>query len=326
MKLTIEQLGIETTFKNFCNDWDYDLNEIEDELKDGDYFDEWINIEKLEDNSLNITISSTSFEIIDVINNVYNNEFLMVVKDVWNGQNDECEKCDGMGENEDEEVCEDCEGAGSYADLEYTVFSLEGRDIENISEILFKGGEYDKKEFLSDEQKQKFKQFCDDGILDWTSNLKYQTFYFVKKKELKKNGWEKTLESFNLHDWDKYPFESSKLLKQELEKIETKNDYYTVSVEVIKTNKDGSIDNKRKNSDGTIDFYTTINGRFNGYGKSYFVGGELMCEGIWTNGTRTGEWIGYHSNGKIRRKTVFNNEGDIDAGQDQSWDEDGNKI
>jgi len=320
MKLIIEQLSIETTLENFVNEWGYDLNEIEDELKDGGYYDELINIEKSEDNSLNVEITSTSFDIIDIINNIYNNEFLMVVKDVWNGQTDECEKCDGMGENEDEEECIDCEGTGGDEVLEYTAFSLEGGNIENISEISFKGGEYAKKEFLSDEQNEKFKQLCDDGILDWTDNLKYQTFYFVKKKELKESGWEKTLESFNLYDWDKYPFKSSIIQKQESDKIETEK------IEVIETKKDGSIYYKRKNSDGTIDFYYIKNHQFNGHGKSYFIGGELMCEGMWKNGTRIGEWICYHSNGKIMRKIVFNNEGDIDSGQDQSWDIDGNKI
>lgn len=28
--------------------------------------------------------------------------------------------------------------------------------------------------------------------------------YFIKKKDLNKNGWYKTLESFKLHDWGSY--------------------------------------------------------------------------------------------------------------------------
>jgi hypothetical protein len=52
MKLKIDQLGIETTLENFINDWEYDFDEVKTDLDDGEYRDEWISIEKEDDNCL----------------------------------------------------------------------------------------------------------------------------------------------------------------------------------------------------------------------------------------------------------------------------------
>jgi hypothetical protein len=175
MKLKIDQLGIETTLENFINDWEYDFDEVKTDLDDGEYRDEWISIEKDDDNCLNVYIQS-NFEIIQIINDIYNDEYLMVVKDVWNG------------------------------DTEYTSFTLEGGFLNNITDINFKGGEYKEKTVLNDKELEKFVQLKNDDLINYTDLLKYQSFEFVKKKDLEKNGWEKTIESFNLFDWDKYKF------------------------------------------------------------------------------------------------------------------------
>jgi hypothetical protein len=204
MKLKIDKLGIETTLESFVNDWELDINEVKKELNDGYYSDEWVSIEKGEDNYLNVDIITHSFEIIDIINSCYNNEFLMVVKDVWNGETDECETCDGYGENDDDE-CVDCEGTGGYDDVQYTIFTPEGGNQDNISDITFKGGEYEEKTILTKEQYEKFIKLQDDGLIDFTDLLKYQTFHFIKKKVLKENGWYKIIESFELYDWETYP-------------------------------------------------------------------------------------------------------------------------
>ena len=206
IKLKIEELAIETTLEDFVNDWELDMNEVEEELNDGYYSDEEVMIDKGEDNCLNVDIISNSFEIIDIINSIYNDQFLMVVKDVWDGETDECETCDGCGENDKEEECVDCEGTGGCVDVEYTSFTLEGDNPDNIVDIVFKGGEYVEKIMLTKKQIEEFNKLKYDGLIDYTNNLKYQEFLFVKKKNLKKDGWEKTLKSFSLSDWDKYPW------------------------------------------------------------------------------------------------------------------------
>ena len=181
MKLKIDKLGIETTLESFVNDWELDIDEVKKELNDGYYSDEWVSIEIGEDDCLNVDIITHSFEIIDIINNRYNNEFLFVVKDVWNGETDEGD------------------------DVEYTSFTIEGGNPDKISDITFKGGEYEEKTILTKEEYEKFIKLQDEGLINFTDLIKYQTFYFPKKKDLKENGWYKTIELFELYDWEKYP-------------------------------------------------------------------------------------------------------------------------
>ena len=53
----------------------------------------------------------------------------------------------------------------------------------------------------------KFYKQSDEGKIDFTDLMKYQEVWFVKEEDLIRNGWEKTIESFNLYDWEKYSFD-----------------------------------------------------------------------------------------------------------------------
>ena len=304
MNVKIDQLGIETTYEDFIKDWNLDINELNDELKVGSYSDEWIDIEKLDENTLDVYINSTSFEIIDIINKCYKNEYIMIVKDVWNGESED------------------------YDSVEYTSFTFEyGDDVKGpiTNEIYFKGGEYEEKTIISDQDE--FFNLKDKGLIDFTDNVNFQTFYFIKPKNLDVNGWEKTLESFKLSDWETYPFESSvKLVDKNTDEENTTSDvsYQLFNEEIISNNEDGSISYKKTHNNGNIEFYNMKNGEYDGPTKSYFSEDILMSEGSFQNGLRVGEWFGYHENGKLRRKTIFNDEGQVM--KDENWDENGNKI
>ena len=87
------------------------------------------------------------------VNDIYDDYFLFVVKDVYNGENDEiCEVCDGEGVDTNDEDCKSCDGeGGDFGELNYTQFSIEN-PTSKTNPIVFKGGEYDKKSILNDDE------------------------------------------------------------------------------------------------------------------------------------------------------------------------------
>ena len=174
MKMFIKNLGIETTLEEFVKEWDLDIEEVNEGLDDYGYFGELCSIEKDDDNRIIGNINTDSWEVIGYVNESYNDEYFFVVKDVYDG--------------------DDC----------YTKFYIEEPISDEVSDIYFKGDEYREKTILSEEEISHFHNLVDEGEVE--SDVSYQEKWFVKKKELIENGWKKTIESFNLYDWDSYKF------------------------------------------------------------------------------------------------------------------------
>ncbi len=205
--MKIENLGIETTLEKFVEDWELDINEINKELDENSYYsDDFVEIER-EDNLITIRILTSYWEVKDMVNDIYDDYYLFVIKDVFSGYNDEdCEVCDGEGVDTNDEECKLCEGiGGDYGELNYTQFSIEN-PTSKTNDIVFKGGEYDKKSILNEDELSKFHNQKDEEKINWTDSLKYQEVWFVKEEDLIRNGWGKIIKSFNLSDWEKYPF------------------------------------------------------------------------------------------------------------------------
>tara|TARA_B110000027_G_scaffold114682_1_gene124423 strand:- start:1530 stop:3329 length:1800 start_codon:yes stop_codon:yes gene_type:complete len=95
--------------------------------------------------------------------------------------------------------------------------------------------------------------------------------------------------------------------------------------EVVQLSKDSLRSYKRTYVDGSLEFgHFDSNEDLHGSSKSYFSEDILMSEGSFRHGHRIGEWIGYHPNGKLRKKLVFDNDGQVIS--TLSWDEYGNNL
>lgn len=294
MKIKIENLGEETTLEKFVEDWDLDINEINEELENSSYYsDDFVEIER-EDNITTIKILTNLWEVMDVVNNIYDNHYLFIVKDVYTGENDEdCVVCDGEGFDTNDEECKSCEGiGGDYGELNFTQFSIENSTPET-SGIVFKGGEYDEKSILNKEQLSKFYKQRDDGNIDWSDLLKYQQIWFVKKKDLLSNGWGKTIESFDLYDWESYPPE---IITDGL--------------------RESFFDNGKLSKSGEYK-----DGKRNGVWKESNIDGNLISEISYLKGEKEGESISYYKNGNKKEKSTFKR--DKLDGKKIEWDENG---
>ena len=206
--IIIENLGIETSLEKFVEDWELDINEINKELEEeGTWSDDFVEIER-EDDEITIRILTRFWEVQDMVNDRYDDYFLFVVKDVYIGDNDEiCEVCDGDGVDTNDEDCKSCDGdGGDFGELNYTQFSIEN-PTSKTNPIVFKGGEYQEKSILNEDELSKFYKQLDEGKIDSSDLSEYQEVWFVKEEDLITNGWKKTIESFNLYDWEKYPFD-----------------------------------------------------------------------------------------------------------------------
>ncbi len=268
MKIKLENLNEETTLEKFVEDWDLDINEINESLENNSYYsDDFVEIVK-EENITTISILTKLWEVIDVVNNIYNNHYLFVIKDVYYGENDE----DG--------------------ELNYTSFSIEN-SIPEINDIVFKGGEYEQKSILNKNQLSKFYEQVDNGDINWSDLLKYQEIWFVKKKDLISNGWGKTIESFNLYDWELYPPE---IISDGLRESFFKNGNISKSGEYK--------DSKR-----------------NGVWKEFNIDGHLISEIYYLNGEKEGESISYYENGNKKEKSNFKR--DRLHGKKIEWNENG---
>lgn len=213
----IPELNVESGLIEFCEAWDINIDEILNELqKDGccSFFGEEIELTgNIEGDLIDIIaeIVSSSHDIIDKINSIYGNEYLLIIKDIWSGEIEprDCELCDGEGVDENENECTDCDGDGWFPseEVEYTSFCIEGGDGATVeNEIVFKGGQYENRALLSSTELKQFNQLRDTDEIDYYTNLKYQTFYFIKTKFINENGWTKGLESLKMRDWDSYNF------------------------------------------------------------------------------------------------------------------------
>ena len=166
-KISVSELGLEDiTFSDFIGLYTEDeISEIKNELaSEGSYYDEWIEFEK-DEGSEKITayLQTGSFEIIDHINSMKifeNDPFVMIVKDEWNGENEEGEEV-------------------GYISFEALY------DVEEPPTL--KGGEYDKKSFMSESELEEFNELSENE--DIMMDVKYQEFYFIKKSKYNAKKW-----------------------------------------------------------------------------------------------------------------------------------------
>lgn len=296
-KLIIINLEIETTLEDFINDWDLDVDKVNERLENSKYYeDDYVLIES----KGFITIKTEYWETIDKVNKLYDNNYFLVVKDVYFGEND------------------------------YTKFTIECPKSKKVSDIFFEGGEYDKKNVLNKNQIFEFLNLLENGKID--TNVSFQEVWIIKKNNLIDNGWEKTIKSFKLYDWDKYSFESySNIYKNNKIFEELNNEdgsmvevyYLTGLKEIIWKGysdkgilEEVGIYNNIKKKEGNWKFYWE-NGQLcdegfyknderDGSWKSYYENGQLCNEGFYKNDDEQGYWKGYYINGQLKYEGIYN--------------------
>ena len=167
-KFNISELGLEqVTFTDLLG-WytEVEIIEIKNELaSEGSYYDDWIEFEK-DEGSEKITayLQIGSFEIIDRINEMKiceNDPFIMIVKDSWSGENEEGEE------------------------VGYVSFEALYADEEPPT---LKGGEYDKKSFMNDNELDEFNRLSENESI-YMDDCKYQEFYFLRESEYNPKEW-----------------------------------------------------------------------------------------------------------------------------------------
>ena len=153
-KVIIKDLQIETSLKKFTEEWNYEYKEIKNDLEEDDYYDDGTIMIYEEEKCYYVTFSTGDFEIINKINDIYNNKYLMIVKDILRGRN-----------------------------WDYTMFEVIGAEDFAESKIL-KGGEYKEKfRLLPSEYNEK--EMYDEPNYEY----KYQEFYFEKVENFDFENW-----------------------------------------------------------------------------------------------------------------------------------------
>ena len=307
MKVKIYELDKETTLENFVKDWGLDIDDVKGELENnGHYENDYISIEKENNDSLYVTIQTTYWEVIDLINGIYNNEFLMIVKDVWNGETEECETCDGCGENEDEEECVDCEGSGGCKQVMYTSFQVENNPSivvegnnspKNVPRrIVFKGLD-EMNIILNEKEEEEFEQLQNEGLIDYTDYLKYQTIYIVKKKEFEEKKWETCGLKISEIEGDKEIKDGLCETYYENGQLEEEGNYKNGKKDGLwkEYYENGQLSSEEEFKDDKRD----------GLRKSYYENGQLEEEGNYKNGKKDGLWKEYYENGQLSSEEEF---------------------
>ena len=167
-KFNISELGLEQiTFTDLLGLYnENDIANIKEEIaSSGDYSDDVFEFWK-DDESSNIDVSLMmgSFEIIDHINSMKiceNDPYIMIVKDSWSGENEQGEE------------------------VGYVSFEALYADEEPPT---LKGGEYDKKSFMNDNELDEFNQLSENESI-YMDDCKYQEFYFLRKSEYNPKEW-----------------------------------------------------------------------------------------------------------------------------------------
>lgn len=168
MKLNIEQLELnEISFSDLLGLYDEgEIKSIQETIEEEDgYDDEYLSFYK-DDDSGDVDVSliwTGSWEIIDHINTMKiceNDPFILIVKDSWDGVNSKGE------------------------DVGYTTFEV--LQTEDVPPSL-KGGEYDKKTIMNEEELKEFSELEENG--DIMYDTKYQDFYFVRTSEYNAKEW-----------------------------------------------------------------------------------------------------------------------------------------
>lgn len=167
-KISISELDLVlTSFSDFLGFYNEDeINEIKQELSsEGSYSDEFLDFYQDDDSEIiECTLILGSFEIIDMINSMKiceHNPYVMIVKDAWSGENEDGD------------------------DVGYVSFEAL-HDV--VDPPTLKGGEYDKKSFMDQNELDEFYELCDNENVTM-DDCKYQEFYFMKKSEYNEKEW-----------------------------------------------------------------------------------------------------------------------------------------
>ena len=169
MKINIYELGLEEiTFLDLLPLFDEkkEIEEIKKEILDkGYYSSEFIEFSLSEDDSDTIEgdLLTGSSEIIDLINEMkicQEDPFIMIVKDSWFGENSDG---DSVG---------------------YTSFETIGGGEEPP---ILKGGEYDKKSFMNEDELDEFGELRDNEDIQY--DVKYQEFFFIRSSKYRVKEW-----------------------------------------------------------------------------------------------------------------------------------------
>ena len=151
MKLNIEQLELNgISFSDLLGLYDEgEIKSIQETIEEKDgYDDEYLSFYKDDDSGdVDVSLMTGSWEIIDHINTMKiceNDPFILIVKDSWDGENSKGE------------------------DVGYTTFEvLQTGDVPPS----LKGGEYDKKTIMNEEELKEFSELEENG------DIMYDTSY-----------------------------------------------------------------------------------------------------------------------------------------------------
>jgi len=166
MKINIEELDLkEITLSDFIGCYnEEDIEEIKEEiLNEGSYCDEWFDFYKDDDSEIvDCTLMTGYFEIINHINEMkicQDDPFIMIVKDAWYGTNSDGD--------------------------EVGYISFEAFDDDDPPTL--KGGEYDKKSFMTQEELDEFYELSDNEEIMY--DVKYQDFFFIRTSKYNPQEW-----------------------------------------------------------------------------------------------------------------------------------------
>ena len=167
-RFNITELGLEQiTYADLLGL--YNENDIADIKKEiassGSYDDDVFEFYKDDESgNIDVTLMMGSFEIIDDINSMKiceNDPYIMIVKDSWSGENEEGEEV-------------------GYVSFE-ALYAAEDPPT-------LKGGEYDKKSFMSNDELDEFNRLSENESI-YMDDCKYQEFHFLRESEYNPKEW-----------------------------------------------------------------------------------------------------------------------------------------
>lgn len=167
-RFNITELGLEQiTYADLLGLYnENDIADIKEEIvSSGSYSDDVFEFYKDDESGdIDVTLMMGSFEIIDHINSMKiceNDPYIMIVKDSWSGENEEGEE------------------------VGYVSFEALYADEEPPT---LKGGEYDKKSFMSNEELDEFNRLSENESI-YMDDCKYQEFHFLRESEYNPKEW-----------------------------------------------------------------------------------------------------------------------------------------
>ena len=331
----IKQLGIETTLKEFVKGWEIDLNEFNDKIKENGYYNtDLIIVHKNQENCFDVEIINSMWgEIIDTLNKVYPDNYILIIKDVWYGK-----VRYQLGTKE----------------FDYTSFQTENKTGKqtNLS-FKNKNNNYKKLLIMNDSEIIEFEKLKENGTINYTDLIKYQEIFFIKEQDFEEKKWYDFIKSWG------YEINKSDDIHEKKQKV-TKNDSDNNELRVHEDqlediddithhkgtpftgimfweyengNIEGDCEMEMGLKNGTLKRYTWEgfieeeqdykDDEMTGLYKSYHENSnQLLEEGYYINGKHNGVFTSYHENGKIQSKKTWVN-GTITDELVKEFDEEG---